>query len=111
MATKETLDGETTEVLICGGGPTGTLLSAYLGRMSVKNVVLEKEAEIPPLPRAFSLFDDGIRHLQGLGLYGFVYSEIGMCENLRCTVSEGETLTCCRLRAWFVHRRTTTGFT
>lgn len=68
---------ETTDVIICGCGPTGALLSAYLGQMSIPNVVLEKEKEIVTDPRGIALDDDGIRLLQGLGLYDKVHTEIG----------------------------------
>ncbi len=46
---------ETTDVIICGCGPTGAMLSAYLGRMSVNNVVLEKEPDITTDPRGIAL--------------------------------------------------------
>jgi 2-polyprenyl-6-methoxyphenol hydroxylase-like FAD-dependent oxidoreductase len=68
---------ETTEVLICGCGPTGALLSAYLGRSGIHNVVLEKEADITTDPRGISLDEDGIRIVQGLGLYEHVFTDIG----------------------------------
>lgn len=68
---------ETTNVIICGCGPTGALLSAYLGQMLVPNVVLEKEKEIVTDPRGIALDEDGIRLLQGLGLYDKVHTEIG----------------------------------
>ncbi|PWY85873.1 monooxygenase [Aspergillus sclerotioniger CBS 115572] len=68
---------ETIDVVICGCGPTGALLSAYLGRMGVHNIVLEREPVITTDPRGIALDDDGIRFLQGLGLYDFVYTKIG----------------------------------
>src|SRR2546423_1638576 len=37
---------ESTNVLICGGDPTSSLLSALLGQQRVSNVVLEREPEI-----------------------------------------------------------------
>lgn len=70
---------ETTDVLICGCGPTGAMLSAFLGRANVANVVLEKEPGITTDPRGIALDDDGIRLLQGLGLYDAVFSDIGSC--------------------------------
>ena len=73
-------DWETTEVLICGCGPTGAMLSGYLGRMSVSNIVLEKEASINTDPRGIALDDDGIRFMQGLGLYKPIFTEIGACK-------------------------------
>jgi hypothetical protein len=41
---------ETTDVIICGCGPTGAMLSGYLGRLSVNIIVLEKELEITQDP-------------------------------------------------------------
>ncbi|RAO67514.1 uncharacterized protein BHQ10_003526 [Talaromyces amestolkiae] len=73
---------ETTDVVICGCGPTGAMLSAYLGQMSIKNVVLEKEADITTDPRGIALDEDGIRFLQGLGIYDGIYTEIGTCMNI-----------------------------
>ena len=77
-------DWETTDVLICGCGPTGAMLSAYLGQMGIRNIVLEKEATITTDPRGIALDDDGIRLLQGLGLYQHVFTEIGSCQHLPC---------------------------
>jgi 2-polyprenyl-6-methoxyphenol hydroxylase-like FAD-dependent oxidoreductase len=84
---------ETTDVIICGCGPTGALLSAYLGKMNISNIVLEKGAEITTDPRGIALDEDGIRLLQGAGLYSSVYTEIGTCKvtpiainNMRNTV-------------------------
>ncbi|KAL2835877.1 hypothetical protein BJY01DRAFT_252315 [Aspergillus pseudoustus] len=73
---------ETTDVVICGCGPTGAMLSGYLSRMSVKHVVLEKEGGITTDPRGIALDEDGIRLLQGIGIYKSVYSEIGTCMQL-----------------------------
>lgn len=70
---------ECTDVVICGGGPTGMMLSAYLGRAGVHNIVLERDACINTDPRGIALDEDGIRLLQGLGLYEKVFTEIGRC--------------------------------
>ncbi|KAF9883713.1 hypothetical protein FE257_003051 [Aspergillus nanangensis] len=72
-------DWETTDVIICGCGPTGAALSAYLGQMGIPNVVLEKEKDITTDPRGIALDEDGIRVLQGVGLYDSIYTEIGTC--------------------------------
>ncbi|KAN0120294.1 FAD/NAD(P)-binding domain containing protein [Hyaloscypha variabilis] len=72
-------DLETTDVLICGCGPTGAMLSAHLGRLGVNNVVIDLEPSITTDPRGIALDEDGIRLLQSLGLYDAVYSEIGSC--------------------------------
>ena len=68
---------ETTDVIICGCGPTGALLAAHLGLRGVRNIVLEKEADITTDPRGIALDEDGIRALQGVGIYDKIYSEIG----------------------------------
>ncbi|OQE16036.1 hypothetical protein PENFLA_c029G07282 [Penicillium flavigenum] len=73
------IEHETTDVVICGCGPTGAMLSAYLGRMSIPHVVIEKEAEITTDPRGIALDEDGIRALQGVGIYDAIYSDIGTC--------------------------------
>lgn len=70
---------ETTDVLICGCGPTGAMLSGYLDGMAVRNIVLERENDVTTDPRGIVLDDDGIRYLQGLGLYEHVYTDIGSC--------------------------------
>jgi hypothetical protein len=78
-------DLETTDILICGCGPTGAMLSAHLGRLRVKNVVIDLEPAITTDPRGIALDEDGIRLLQSLGLYDAIYSEIGscLCPNIR----------------------------
>lgn len=81
MATREAW--ETTNVIICGCGPTGALLSAYLGRASVHNVVLEREPDITTDPRGIALDEDGVRLLQGLGFYDQIFTDIGSCQLYR----------------------------
>ena len=72
-------DWETTDVLICGCGPTGAMLSAYLGRAGIHNIVLEKETGITEDPRGIALDEDAIRLVQGLGLYENIFKDIGTC--------------------------------
>jgi len=70
---------ETTDVLVVGCGPIGAVFSALLGKLSIRNVVLEKEKEITSDPRAITIDEDAIRVLQELGLHNKVYTEIGTC--------------------------------
>lgn len=71
---------ETTDVLICGGGPTGAMLSGFLGRLNVPNIVLEKEDDITTDPRGITLDEEGMRLLQALGLYDAIFTDIGACK-------------------------------
>lgn len=68
---------ETTDVLICGCGPTGAMLSGYLARYGIPNVILERETDITVDPRGIALDEDGIRLVQGLGLYEHMFTKIG----------------------------------
>lgn len=74
VATKEE---EYFDVIICGCGPTGALLSAYLSQLRVKHVVLEKEQGITTDPRGIALDEDGIRIVQGIGKYEELFTEVG----------------------------------
>lgn len=71
---------EETTVTICGGGPTGALLSAALSHLRIPNVVLERETAIPTDPRGIASVEDGIRILQNIGVYDRIYKEIGSCK-------------------------------
>lgn len=73
----DTVMEQQTAVIICGGGPTGVLLSALLAQQGVSNIVLEKEADINVDPRGIVLDEDGIRTLQAIGLYEKVFTVIG----------------------------------
>ena len=81
-----TVEYETTDVLICGCGPTGAMLSGYLGKAGVANIVLEREEDITTDPRGIALDDDGIRLLQGLGLYNHVFTGIGTCKSIKWNI-------------------------
>ena len=70
---------EEFDVIICGCGPTGALLSANLGRLGVRHLVLEKEAAITTDPRGIVLDEDGIRSLQGVGKYEELFRDVGKC--------------------------------
>ncbi|KAL3466435.1 hypothetical protein BJX64DRAFT_302165 [Aspergillus heterothallicus] len=80
---------ETTDVLICGCGPTGAMLSCSLGRMGVKHIIIDQEQSITTDPRGIALDEDGIRALQGVGLYNEIYSRIGSCMGVFKFISGG----------------------
>jgi 2-polyprenyl-6-methoxyphenol hydroxylase-like FAD-dependent oxidoreductase len=70
---------ETTDIIICGCGPTGAMLSAQLGLLGVNNICLDKEQGITHDPRGIALDEDGIRVLQSIGIYDQIHTEIGQC--------------------------------
>ncbi|CAE7601874.1 tsdB [Symbiodinium pilosum] len=65
MANRTTND---CDVLICGAGPTGVTLGILLARQGVSVIIVEKEADIYPLPRAAHLDHEAIRILQAAGV-------------------------------------------
>lgn len=55
------------------------MLSAVLNQLGVRNICLDKGAEIATDPRGIALDEDGIRALQSVGIGHEIYSEIGQC--------------------------------
>lgn len=70
---------EETPIVIVGFGPTGALLSAYLGNYQIPHIVLERDLKICTDPRGIILDDDGIRIVQGLapGIYEKLWKDVG----------------------------------
>lgn len=62
------MSGFDCDVLIVGGGPTGVTLAILLAQRGIDVVVVEKEAEIYPLPRAAHLDHETMRILQEAGV-------------------------------------------
>ncbi|MBS0473232.1 MAG: bifunctional 3-(3-hydroxy-phenyl)propionate/3-hydroxycinnamic acid hydroxylase [Proteobacteria bacterium] len=57
-----------TDVLVVGGGPTGITLGLLLARAGVRTLVIDKEADIYPLPRAAHIDHEIVRIFQELGI-------------------------------------------
>ncbi|RYN75632.1 hypothetical protein AA0120_g11999 [Alternaria tenuissima] len=70
---------ETADVVVCGCGPTGAMLSVLLAKHGVRNIVLEQEESVNTDPRGIALDEDGIRCLQACGVYDKVFTDIGKC--------------------------------
>ena len=60
--------GESCDVLIVGGGPTGVTLGLFLADAGVRTIIAEKEAEIYPLPRGAHIDHEVVRILQNVGV-------------------------------------------
>lgn len=56
------------DVLVVGGGPTGVTLGLLLARRGMRTIVIDKEADIYPLPRAAHIDHEIVRIFQELGL-------------------------------------------
>ena len=56
------------DVLIAGGGPTGITLAVLLGQSGLSVLVVEKEPEIYPLPRAAHIDHEIMRIFQQVGI-------------------------------------------
>src|SRR3954470_21106803 len=59
--------GHTHDVAVVGFGPVGATLAGLLGRRGLRVIVLDRAADIYPLPRAAHIDGTGLRTLQELG--------------------------------------------
>jgi 3-(3-hydroxy-phenyl)propionate hydroxylase len=57
-----------SDVVIVGGGPVGLTLANLLGQHGLRVLVLERERQLPDLPRAVALDDECLRIWQQCGL-------------------------------------------
>jgi 2-polyprenyl-6-methoxyphenol hydroxylase-like FAD-dependent oxidoreductase len=100
MAEKDPL--ETTDIIVCGCGPTGAMVSVLLSQYSIPHVVLEKDCEVNADPRGIALDEDGIRCLQACGIYDKIFTEIGQCKFVSSSHQLPTSLLTRRLQAWAI---------
>lgn len=62
------MTGGAPQVLVVGAGPVGVAAALMLGRRGVRTLVVERHADIYPLPRAVHLDDEIYRVLADLGV-------------------------------------------
>ncbi|MBT8116121.1 MAG: FAD-dependent monooxygenase [Arenicella sp.] len=58
------------DVVIIGAGPVGTTFANLLGKYGVKTLIVDKEQDILPIPRAIGLCEEGSRVLDAAGVLG-----------------------------------------
>lgn len=56
------------EIVIIGAGPTGLVLGNLLGALGVSTVILERDTEVFPVPRATHMDEETVRNLALTGL-------------------------------------------
>ncbi len=64
------------DVVIVGAGPVGLVLANLLGLQGVPTVLLERNGELEPEPRAVTLDDESLRTIQSAGLLDDVLRDV-----------------------------------
>jgi 3-(3-hydroxy-phenyl)propionate hydroxylase len=80
------------DVAIVGAGPCGGTLANLLGTFGVSTVVLDREAEVTPYPRAVAIDDESLRTLQTVGLVEQVLPDLIQNAPIRYHSSSGRVL-------------------
>jgi len=80
------------DVLIVGAGPTGVTLGMLLARAGVRTLVIDKEDEIYPLPRAAHIDHETMRTFQSLGLANTLSTTCRTAPSYDFLTSDGEVL-------------------
>ena len=80
------------DVAIIGYGPTGATLANLLAVKGIKVVVLDREAEIYPLPRAVHFDDETMRVFQQAGIADTLAEQVIVNPGMRFVGLDGELL-------------------
>ncbi|MBW0102630.1 bifunctional 3-(3-hydroxy-phenyl)propionate/3-hydroxycinnamic acid hydroxylase [Pseudonocardia sp. KRD291] len=81
-----------TDVAVVGAGPCGTTLANLLGRAGVRAVVLDREPDVTPYPRAVAIDDESLRTLQTAGVIDDVLPDLIRNAPIRYHSSTGRIL-------------------
>ncbi len=80
------------DVGIVGFGPVGATVAALLARMGVSTVVVEKSADIYPLPRAVHFDDEAMRAFQAVGVANRIAKHSIVNRGMRFLTASGQVL-------------------
>jgi 3-(3-hydroxy-phenyl)propionate hydroxylase len=97
---------KSTDVLVIGLGPTGSVLAALLAEHGVRVIAVERDAEVYRLPRAAHFDAEILRVLQRLGVAEAVLAEARPLKAYEFRNGEGEIL----LRFEFAHALAPSGW-
>jgi 3-(3-hydroxy-phenyl)propionate hydroxylase len=80
------------DVIIIGSGPTGATLALSLAKAGSKVLLVEREKDIYPLPRAVHIDDEIMRIFQGLGLAEAILPHTYPAPSYEFRTAKGEVL-------------------
>ena len=80
------------DVVIVGLGPTGAMLANLLGIQGISTLVLEREAQIYPLPRAVHFDDEIMRAFQTIGIADKLSEKVIINKGMRLCDYDGNLL-------------------
>ncbi|ACT60261.1 bifunctional 3-(3-hydroxy-phenyl)propionate/3-hydroxycinnamic acid hydroxylase [Hirschia baltica] len=80
------------DVIVIGAGPTGMTLALFLAQNGVKTLVLDKEEDVYPLPRAAHIDHEIMRIFQDLGVADVVESTCRSSKTYDFVTGDGRML-------------------
>lgn len=80
------------DVLVVGGGPTSVTLGLLLARDGVRTIVIDKEPDIYPLPRAAHIDHEIVRIFQEVGVADAVMASCRSSSRYEFLTAKGEVL-------------------
>ncbi|HEY5108869.1 MAG TPA: bifunctional 3-(3-hydroxy-phenyl)propionate/3-hydroxycinnamic acid hydroxylase [Acidimicrobiales bacterium] len=80
------------DLVVIGFGPTGAALAGLCARRGLDVVVIERDTEVFPLPRAVQIDHEGLRVLQELGCADEVLSDSILNDGLAFVTADRRTL-------------------